>query len=129
MLHDLHILPKTCDSWSYIYIEHARIEQEHMAIAVFAANGKTPIPCATISLLMLGPAAWDNVPRESRPQFRTRAAERRLTEAFGQLQEAEWRQESAGRLAWYEAQYEHELATYTHLCAQPAGSIGPEEFG
>ena len=35
MLHDLHILPKTCDSWSYIYIEHARIEHEHMAIAVF----------------------------------------------------------------------------------------------
>ena len=55
MLHDLHILPKTRDSWSYIYVEHARIEQEHMAIAVFAANGKTPIPCATISLLMLGP--------------------------------------------------------------------------
>lgn len=55
MLHDLHLLPKTRDSWSYVYVEHARIEQEDMAIAVFDANGKTPIPCATISVLMLGP--------------------------------------------------------------------------
>lgn len=55
MLRDLHLLPKTRDSWSYVYVEHARIEQEDMAIAVFDANGKTPIPCATVSLLMLGP--------------------------------------------------------------------------
>ncbi len=55
MLRDLHVLPKTRDSWSYMYIEHAHIEQEDMAIAVLDASGKTPVPCATLSLLMLGP--------------------------------------------------------------------------
>jgi CRISP-associated protein Cas1 len=55
MLRDLHLLPKTRDSWSYLYLEHTRIEQEHMAIAAIDATGKTPIPTATLSLLMLGP--------------------------------------------------------------------------
>lgn len=55
MLQDLHLLPKTRDSWSYVYVEHARIEQENMAIAQIDASGTTPIPCASLSLLMLGP--------------------------------------------------------------------------
>jgi CRISPR-associated protein Cas1 len=55
MLDDLHLLPKTRDSWSYVYVEHMRIEQEDMAIAMWDTYGKTPLPCATLSLLMLGP--------------------------------------------------------------------------
>jgi CRISP-associated protein Cas1 len=52
---DLHILPKVRDSWSYLYIEHSVIEQDDKAIAVFDKEGKTPVPCAALSLLMLGP--------------------------------------------------------------------------
>jgi len=52
---DLHILPKVRDSWSYLYLEHSVIEQDSKAIAVFDQQGKTQIPCAALSLLLLGP--------------------------------------------------------------------------
>lgn len=52
---DLHELPKIRDSLSYLYVEHCRIEQEDSAIALFDKQGKTPVPCAALSLLMLGP--------------------------------------------------------------------------
>jgi len=52
---DLHILPKVRDSWSYLYVEHCRIDQDGKAIAIHDARGKVPIPCATLTLLMLGP--------------------------------------------------------------------------
>jgi CRISPR-associated protein Cas1 len=52
---DLHLLPKVRDSWSYLYVEHCKIDQEAKAIAVHDANGKTPVPCASLTLLMLGP--------------------------------------------------------------------------
>lgn len=54
-MRDLHILPRIRDSWSYLYVEHCRIDQEAKAIALHDANGKTPVPCATLMLLMLGP--------------------------------------------------------------------------
>jgi len=52
---DLHILPRFRDGWSYLYVEHCRIERENNAIAIFDASGKTATPCATLSLLMIGP--------------------------------------------------------------------------
>lgn len=52
---DLHILPKVRDSWSYLYVEHCRIDQEAKAIALHDKNGKVPVPCATLTMLMLGP--------------------------------------------------------------------------
>lgn len=52
---NLQILPKVRDSWSYLYVEHCRIDQEDKAIAIHDAGGKTPVPCAVLSLLMLGP--------------------------------------------------------------------------
>lgn len=52
---DLHILPKVRDSWSYLYVEHCRVDQEDKAIAVHDVNGRVPVPCATLGLLMLGP--------------------------------------------------------------------------
>lgn len=52
---DLHVLPKFRDGWSYLYVEHCRIEQESRSIAVFHAEGRTSVPCATLCLLMLGP--------------------------------------------------------------------------
>ena len=54
-LKDLHELPKVRDSWSYLYVERCRIDQEAKAVALHDANGKTPIPCASLTTLMLGP--------------------------------------------------------------------------
>jgi CRISP-associated protein Cas1 len=52
---DLHVLPKVRDSLSYLYVEHCRIDQEDKAIALHDKNGKTPVPCAALVMLMLGP--------------------------------------------------------------------------
>jgi CRISPR-associated protein Cas1 len=54
-IRDLHVLPKIRDSWSYLYVEHCRVDQEDKAIAIHDAGGKTPVPCAVLALLMLGP--------------------------------------------------------------------------
>jgi CRISPR-associated protein Cas1 len=54
-LKDLHILPKVRDSWSFLYVEHCRVDQEEKAIAVHDAQGKVPVPCASLNLLLLGP--------------------------------------------------------------------------
>jgi CRISPR-associated protein Cas1 len=54
-MEDLHLLPKVRDSWSYLYVEHARIDQESKAIAIQDAHGKTPVPATALTLLMLGP--------------------------------------------------------------------------
>ncbi|HLZ69009.1 MAG TPA: type I-E CRISPR-associated endonuclease Cas1e [Dehalococcoidia bacterium] len=52
---DLHTLPKVRDSWSYLYVEHCRIDQEAKAIALHDKHGVVPVPCATLTTLMLGP--------------------------------------------------------------------------
>lgn len=52
---DLHVLPKFRDGWSYLYVEHCRVDQEARAIAIHDAEGKVPVPCANLALLMLGP--------------------------------------------------------------------------
>lgn len=52
---DLHILPRVKDSLTYLYVEHCRVEQEDKAIALYDAQGKTPVPCASLSTLILGP--------------------------------------------------------------------------
>jgi CRISPR-associated protein Cas1 len=52
---DLHQLPKFRDALSFLYLEHVRIEQEEKSIAFWDANGKTPVPVAGLSVLMLGP--------------------------------------------------------------------------
>jgi CRISPR-associated protein Cas1 len=52
---DLHVLPKLRDSLSYLYVEHARIEQSNHAIDVFDKDGVTHVPVAALTTLMLGP--------------------------------------------------------------------------
>ncbi|MBI1784224.1 type I-E CRISPR-associated endonuclease Cas1 [Candidatus Sumerlaeota bacterium] len=52
---DLHELPKVRDGWSYLYAEHCKIDREDKAIAIHDKLGLTPVPCAALSLLMLGP--------------------------------------------------------------------------
>ncbi|HUT56818.1 MAG TPA: type I-E CRISPR-associated endonuclease Cas1e [Phycisphaerae bacterium] len=54
-IQDLHVLPKFGDGWSYLYVEHCRIDQEARAIAIHDDAGKVPVPCANLALLMLGP--------------------------------------------------------------------------
>ncbi len=54
-IQDLHVLPKFRDGWSYLYVEHCRVDQEARAVAIHDAAGKVPVPCANLALLMLGP--------------------------------------------------------------------------
>lgn len=52
---DLHILPKLRDSLSYVYVEHAIIQRYRNAVEHVNKQGKTALPIATLSVLMLGP--------------------------------------------------------------------------
>jgi CRISP-associated protein Cas1 len=52
---DLQTLPKVRDSWSYLYAEHCRVDQEDKAIALHDEAGTTPVPCASLTTLLLGP--------------------------------------------------------------------------
>ena len=52
---DLQLLPRVEDGWSFLYVEHCRVEQDGKSISIWEATGRTPVPCAAISLLMLGP--------------------------------------------------------------------------
>jgi len=57
---DLHLLPKVRDSISYLYVEHCKVDQEAKAIALHDAHGKTPVPCASLTTLMLGPGVFND---------------------------------------------------------------------
>jgi len=57
MPRDLHLLPRIEDRWSFLYVEHCRVEQEGKSISVFEGSGRTLVPCAALSLLMLGPGS------------------------------------------------------------------------
>lgn len=52
---DLHGLPKVRDSLTYLYVERCRVEQDQKAIAIVDQRGSVAIPCAALSLLLLGP--------------------------------------------------------------------------
>lgn len=52
---NLQELPKLKDSISYLYIEHAIIEQNNTSIVAIQKSGKTPIPIAAMTCLLLGP--------------------------------------------------------------------------
>lgn len=52
---DLHQLPKVRDSLSHLYLEHCRIDRYQKSIAFHNAQGMTPIPAASLAVLMLGP--------------------------------------------------------------------------
>ena len=54
-LKDLNTLPKVRDSFSYLYVEHCKIEQDAKAIALYDKDGKTAVPCANLTTLLVGP--------------------------------------------------------------------------
>ena len=54
-MQDLHELPKLRDSLSYLYVEHAILDKKQQAIEYIKKDGRTLIPIASLSVLMLGP--------------------------------------------------------------------------
>jgi len=54
-MRDLRQLPKLRDGLGYLYVEHCRVDKEDQAIALHDAEGTTPVPVASLALLMLGP--------------------------------------------------------------------------
>jgi CRISP-associated protein Cas1 len=54
---NLRTLPKTRDSWSYLYVDRCRVDQDQKAIAIHDARGKVSVPCASLGLLLMGPGA------------------------------------------------------------------------
>lgn len=54
-MQDLYGLPKLRDSLSYLYVEHAVIEQAGHAIELWQKDGRTLVPAASLCVLMLGP--------------------------------------------------------------------------
>lgn len=54
-IQDLHELPKLRDSLSYVYIEHALVNQQQYAIEFTQKEGRTLVPIANLSVLLLGP--------------------------------------------------------------------------
>ncbi|MCR4424952.1 MAG: type I-E CRISPR-associated endonuclease Cas1e [Firmicutes bacterium] len=55
MVQDFRELPKLRDSWTYLYVEHCKVDREDKAIAIHDADGRVPVPCANLALLMIGP--------------------------------------------------------------------------
>lgn len=52
----LHDLPRFDDKLTYLYVEHAVIEQQDFSIAVHRADGGiTAVPAAALAILLLGP--------------------------------------------------------------------------
>ena len=54
---DLRMLPKFRDSLSFLYFEHVSIDRHENAIAIHDANGMTPVPAASLAVLMIGPGS------------------------------------------------------------------------
>src|SRR5690242_1619123 len=54
-MEDLHLLPQIRDRISCLYVEHARIDRHEKSIAVWDQQGFTPVPAASLAVLMLGP--------------------------------------------------------------------------
>ena len=52
---NLQELPRFGDKLSYLYMEHASIDQCDKAVAAHDAEGSVPIPAAGLAVLMLGP--------------------------------------------------------------------------
>lgn len=54
-MRDLHELPKLRDSLSYLYVEHAILNQKSKALELFREEGTARVPIADLSVLFLGP--------------------------------------------------------------------------
>lgn len=55
MAKDLHEVPKLRDGLSFLYVEHCIVDKGQQAIEVLDAQGRTRVPAAALSTLLLGP--------------------------------------------------------------------------
>lgn len=56
-MRDLHALPRFQDGLSFLYLEKGHIDRHHKSVAYHTDLGTTPIPVASLALLMLGPGS------------------------------------------------------------------------
>lgn len=54
---DLAQLPRTEDSWTFLYTEKVRVERADSAIELRDQTGRVPVPIASLSALLLGPGS------------------------------------------------------------------------
>ncbi len=54
-MRDLHELPKLRDSLSYLYVDQSVIQRKQKAVEILNDEGRTLVPVAALSVLMLGP--------------------------------------------------------------------------
>lgn len=52
---NLRSLPKFRDGLTSLYLEHGRLDRHEQSVAFHDATGETPIPIASLAVLMLGP--------------------------------------------------------------------------
>ena len=52
---NLQILPRFGDGLTYLYLEHVKVDRRDQAVAAWGEEGVTPIPCASLAALLLGP--------------------------------------------------------------------------
>jgi CRISP-associated protein Cas1 len=52
---NLKVLPRVRNCWSYLYVERCLVEKQAESVCIIDKRGRVPIPCACITLLMLGP--------------------------------------------------------------------------
>jgi len=52
---DLHVLPKFSDRWSYIYLEHGRIDVDGSSLVLKDKDGDTAVPVCQLGVVFLGP--------------------------------------------------------------------------
>ena len=52
---NLRALPKLRDSISYVYLEHAVVEQDEYSLVAIRKDGRIPIPVCATTCILLGP--------------------------------------------------------------------------
>lgn len=57
VISDLAQLPRTADSWSFLYTEKVRVERADYAIELRDKAGRVAVPTAALSVLLLGPGS------------------------------------------------------------------------
>ena len=53
----LHELPRFSNRWSYLYLEHGRLDQEATGLIFRNLAGDAPVPINQLSLVLLGPGS------------------------------------------------------------------------
>jgi CRISPR-associated protein Cas1 len=56
-MRSLHELPRFQDRWSYLYLEHGRLDQDAAGLIFRNLSGDAPVPIDQLSLLLLGPGS------------------------------------------------------------------------